>query len=250
MMSYHYFLLHHLLERRFTDDLDTHKARSAAEKLDGEYDEVSDHSLLPDSDDESYIDSEEERARIFAASKVRKASKMLGVDEEEVQDVQVTTQVEREWYLNYDYQPKDITINMEGDVTGATVDALIERLTIHDADPDPNLTKAFFLCFRCFVNPVDFVDKLQARFDIAPPQDLNDESQVEVWRERKLWPIRQHIFNSLKTWLEQYWIPDEDDDALEDIHAFLDHEAMQEMDGIDDLADLVERRVRLYLSDV
>jgi hypothetical protein len=36
------------------------------------------------------------------------------------------------WYLGYDYRPGDIMFNMEGSVRGGTLEALIERLTLHD----------------------------------------------------------------------------------------------------------------------
>jgi hypothetical protein len=36
------------------------------------------------------------------------------------------------WYLGYDYTPNDIVFNMEGQVKGGTLTALVERLTLHD----------------------------------------------------------------------------------------------------------------------
>jgi hypothetical protein len=36
------------------------------------------------------------------------------------------------WYLGYDYTPNDIVFNMEGQVKGGTLAALVERLTLHD----------------------------------------------------------------------------------------------------------------------
>lgn len=36
------------------------------------------------------------------------------------------------WYLGYEYRPCDIMFTMEGSVRGGTLEALIERLTLHD----------------------------------------------------------------------------------------------------------------------
>lgn len=42
------------------------------------------------------------------------------------------TTPEAPWYLGYDYTPNDIVFNMEGQVKGGTLAALVERLTLHD----------------------------------------------------------------------------------------------------------------------
>jgi hypothetical protein len=36
------------------------------------------------------------------------------------------------WYLGYEYRPNEIMFSMEGSVRGGTLEALIERLTLHD----------------------------------------------------------------------------------------------------------------------
>jgi len=50
----------------------------------------------------------------------------------------------KKWYLQYDYDPRDLLLNMEGKVKGGTFDALVERLTLHDYY-DSNYTNTFQL---------------------------------------------------------------------------------------------------------
>ena len=132
---------------------------------------------------------------------------------------------------------------MEGQVSGATVDALIERLTLHDHEPDENFVMAFWLCFRCFVRPGELVEKLQKRFFLEPPEGLKPEDLTK-WTEQKLHPVQRRVAEAYKAWLGRYWITEKDIDTIEDIQDFVqDHisSAVEDVGLV--LQVLVEQRV-------
>lgn len=54
------------------------------------------------------------------------------------------------WYLGYDYTPNDIVFNMEGQVKGGTLTALVERLTLHDflGEFDNIVNRRLLLCLK------------------------------------------------------------------------------------------------------
>ncbi|RIA92760.1 ras guanine nucleotide exchange factor domain-containing protein [Glomus cerebriforme] len=133
----------------------------------------------------------------------------------------ITPQKQKEvkpWFLNYDYDQSEMVFNMEGSVKGGTLNALIERLTMHDL-LDSNFIATFLLTYRSFCSTDDFFDMLVKRFMIQPPEGLTPE-ELEVWQEKKQTPVRLRVFNIMKTWLELYYIDDEDLHCLEKMREF------------------------------
>ncbi|ORY01558.1 ras GEF [Basidiobolus meristosporus CBS 931.73] len=118
-----------------------------------------------------------------------------------------------EWYLGYDYTDEETVFNNEGQLIGGTIQALVERLTLHDTSIDSDFVNVFLLTFRNFCCPSNFYQLLLARFKLRPPQGLTG-TQLKVWNERKLTPIRLRVHNILKTWLESYFYEDEDRECL------------------------------------
>jgi len=55
--------------------------------------------------------------------------------------------------------------NKEGQITGGTLPALVERLTTHDSTPDSMFVSTFYLTFRLFATPVELAKALVDRFD-------------------------------------------------------------------------------------
>ncbi|ORZ20438.1 ras guanine nucleotide exchange factor domain-containing protein [Absidia repens] len=110
---------------------------------------------------------------------------------------------ERPSYLSYDYDLTDISFNMEGNVKGGTLAALVERLTLHDY-LDMNFNNTFLLTYRSFCTSTALLDLLEARYNLTPPSDISDE-HMEVWRQKKLKLVRLRVFNILKNWLEVYY---------------------------------------------
>ncbi|KAF9346570.1 hypothetical protein BGX26_001912, partial [Mortierella sp. AD094] len=148
------------------------------------------------------------------------------------------------WFLDYDYQRDDLVLNGEGQVKGGTLPALIERLTLHDG-LDPNFIATFLLSYRSFTTTKELFQALFLRFTIQPPPEL-DASDLEIWTEKKLTPIRLRVFNIIKTWLETYFLEDEADDreALSMIKEFSGSTAMKDTMSFAavQLIKLVEKR--------
>ncbi|KAI9801263.1 MAG: hypothetical protein M1833_002833 [Piccolia ochrophora] len=102
----------------------------------------------------------------------------------------------------------ELICNKEGQITGGTLPALIERLTTHDATPDSLFVSTFYLTFRLFTTPVEFAKALVQRFEYA----------AEV--PHIAGPVRLRVYNVFKGWLESHWRNDNDCDALRVIIAF------------------------------
>ncbi|KAG0279168.1 hypothetical protein BGZ95_002082 [Linnemannia exigua] len=150
-----------------------------------------------------------------------KVKKLLG-DEA---PVRATTQ---QWFLDYDYQTDDLVLNGDGQVKGGTLPALIERLTLHDGF-DATFVATFLLTYRSFTNTKELFTLLFQRFTIQSPMGL-DAEELEIWMEKKLTPIRLRVFNIMKSWLENFYLEDEEDDreALTMIKNFSESPAMME----------------------
>ncbi|CAO3699808.1 unnamed protein product [Rhizopus stolonifer] len=126
---------------------------------------------------------------------------------------------ERPDFLQYDYGVNDIVYNMEGQVKGGTLPALVEKLTMHDYF-DMTFINKFLLTYRSFCSSVDLLDLLEARYNLKCPEGLTKE-EATIWEEKKLKLVRLRVFNVLKNWLELYY--NEDDSVLLDrLSAFVE----------------------------
>lgn len=114
------------------------------------------------------------------------------------------------WYLGYDYSPEDIVLNSEGKVRGGKLPVLVERLTLHDYS-DQTYLQAFLLTYRSFTTAAEFFGLLKKRFVIVPPIGLSN-SELEEWNMQKRVPIRLRVFNVMKSWVENYSMPDNEED--------------------------------------
>lgn len=114
-------------------------------------------------------------------------------------------------YMAPDYDPSDVVCNSEGQVTGATLKALVEKMTPHDTMIEATFSTAFFLCFRIFSSPQELLDSLVARFELKPPADLAmSDADLARWNDKKLVPVRLRVLNLFKSWLENHWNPSTD----------------------------------------
>jgi hypothetical protein len=104
---------------------------------------------------------------------------------------------------------EDLTYNKDRQITGGTLPALIEKLTVHDATPDAVFVATFYLTFRLFTTPRDFAQALVDRFD-------------SVGAVPGAMPVRLRVYNVFKGWLESHWRKTSDNDALEIIINFAD----------------------------
>ena len=101
-----------------------------------------------------------------------------------------------------------LVFNKDGQVTGGSLPALVEKLTAHDQTPDALYVGTFFLTFRLFTTPIEFAATLIQRFDQI---DDNPESAH---------PTRLRVFNVFKQWLECHWRHDVDYVSLRMIAQF------------------------------
>ena len=114
------------------------------------------------------------------------------------------------WLQLPDYPPGDVSYNQEGQLVGATLRALVEKMTPPDAsDVDPAFSSIFFLTFRLFSSPAELVQAIIDRYNLVPPPGLSEELTY-VWQQRKGIPVRQRISNLIKSWLERFWRPTTD----------------------------------------
>ncbi|EST05127.1 Ras-like guanine nucleotide exchange factor, N-terminal [Kalmanozyma brasiliensis GHG001] len=127
------------------------------------------------------------------------------------------------WFLEPDYMGDDIVIAQDGSVKGATLEALLARLTMHNSF-DASFNNTFLMTYRSFTTTQTLLDLLAQRFRILPPEDLTEEELV-LWTEKKQIPIRLRVFNVLKMWLELYFYEGEDEPYLDQVRRF----AIEEM---------------------
>lgn len=102
----------------------------------------------------------------------------------------------------------ELMFNKEGQVTGGSLPALVERLTTHESTPDAVFVSAFYLTFRLFCTPTKLAEVLIDRFDYVAeaPHMAN--------------PVRLRVYNVMKGWLESHWRESMDHDALPIIRQF------------------------------
>ncbi|CAG8502671.1 1002_t:CDS:10, partial [Dentiscutata heterogama] len=150
-------------------------------------------------------------------SESSKVAKFFGEDVQSINQTRVQRE-DKPWFLKYDYDEAEIIFNMEKHVKGGTLNALVERLTMHDL-LDSSFIATFLLTYRSFCTTEQFFDMLTKRFMIQPPDNLTPE-QLEIWQEKKQTPVRLRVFNIMKSWLENYYIDDKDSYCLERIREF------------------------------
>ncbi|KAH8602270.1 ras guanine nucleotide exchange factor domain-containing protein [Bisporella sp. PMI_857] len=98
--------------------------------------------------------------------------------------------------------------NKDGQITGGTLPALVERLTTHDSTPDAIFVSTFYLTFRLFATPVELAKALVDRFEyVAESPHIAG-------------PVRLRVYNVFKGWLESHWRDSSDHDALTIIEPF------------------------------
>ncbi|KAL8700341.1 MAG: hypothetical protein Q9224_001012 [Gallowayella concinna] len=102
----------------------------------------------------------------------------------------------------------ELVFSKDGQISGGSLPALIERLTTHDSTPDASFVSTFFLTFRLFATPVEFARGLIDRF-----QYVGESPRIAG-------PVRLRVYNVLKGWLESHWRNDCDSPALELIVPF------------------------------
>ncbi|CAK7265095.1 Ras guanine nucleotide exchange factor bud5 [Sporothrix epigloea] len=96
----------------------------------------------------------------------------------------------------------ELMYNKEGQVTGGSLPALVERLTTHESTPDAMFVSTFYLTFRMFCTPTTLTEALIDRFEYV------GESPHMAG------PVRLRVYNAFKGWLESHWRDETDSEAL------------------------------------
>jgi len=121
----------------------------------------------------------------------------------------------------HDYEPQEVTLDKEGIIVGASLKALVEKMTPHDGPVDPTFSATFFLTFRLHTSPEKLAEAVMTRYDLAPPHGVVlTERDRALWVESKVVPVRLRIYNFLKAWLDSHWRADTDDVVLETLRQF------------------------------
>jgi hypothetical protein len=102
----------------------------------------------------------------------------------------------------------ELMFNKEGQVTGGSLPALVERLTAHESTPDATFVSTFYLTFRLFCSPLKLSEALIERFEY-----VGDSSHMAG-------PVRLRVYNAFKGWLESHWRDETDRVALQLIIPF------------------------------
>ncbi|WYZ43430.1 hypothetical protein EsH8_VI_001129 [Colletotrichum jinshuiense] len=127
-----------------------------------------------------------------------------GVINEEVDDVE--SKMLEKTYAH------ELMFNKEGQVTGGSLPALVERLTTHESTPDATFVSTFYLTFRLFSSPIKLAETLIDRFHyVAEAPHMAG-------------PVRLRVYNAFKGWLESHWRDETDREALGLIEPFAQYE--------------------------
>jgi son of sevenless-like protein len=122
----------------------------------------------------------------------------------------------RLFIVGHDFTPADIAMGPDGSLTGASLPALVEKLTPHDTSiVDPALLSMFFLTFRLFTTPVELFNVIVHRYRMEGPAGSAIQTpEYAAWMENKVQPVRIRIFSFLKLWLDSFWRTDVDAEVL------------------------------------
>lgn len=124
----------------------------------------------------------------------------------------------------------ELMFNKEGQVTGGSLPALVERLTTHESTPDALFVSTFFLTFRLFCTPTTLAETLVERFEY-----VGDSPHMSG-------PVRLRVYNVFKQWLESYWRDDADHGALAAIQLFAETDLASALPSASKrIVDLVRR---------
>ncbi|KAI1267237.1 ras GEF [Xylariaceae sp. FL1019] len=106
-------------------------------------------------------------------------------------------------------------------VKGGSLLALVEQLTRHDK-LDSNFNNTFLLTYRSFTSARELFELLVKRFNIQPPEGLHS-SMYDTWRDKKQKPIRFRVVNILKSWFDNFWMEEPNEESkqiIRDVYSF------------------------------
>lgn len=198
-------------------------------------------SIVPTDDGTTWDGSHSTQSHQLMQDKLRHGE-LPPVPEAGVPDLPHSQSDPLAWLLSHDYPAEDVAYNSEGQLVGATLEALVERMTPHDALVEPAFAAVFFMTFRQFTTPTELVGTLIARYNILPPPGLTD-GEMYLWQQQKGLPVRLRVSNFVKSWLENYWRAP-DNAVLPELAAFT-RDALSAMFPIPSqrILDLIQSRI-------
>ncbi|CED84084.1 Ras1 guanine nucleotide exchange factor [Phaffia rhodozyma] len=118
--------------------------------------------------------------------------------------------------------PADFVLNPEGQIIGATLPDLVDKLISNSSTVGSELAQVFFLTFRMFTTPQELVSLLLHRFDMKRPSldSLESEENQQSSQTQNVVLIRLRILLFLKAWLDTHWRNEVDHVVLPNLHAF------------------------------
>ncbi|KAL1839326.1 hypothetical protein VTJ49DRAFT_1654 [Mycothermus thermophilus] len=147
------------------------------------------------------------------APKTQPSLSSLSSSQAPTEDDEIETKLLEKTYVH------ELVFNKEGQMTGGTLPALVERLTAHGSTPDALFVSTFYLTFRLFCTPVSLTEALIHRFDY-----VGDAPHVAA-------PVRLRTYNVFKGWLESHWRDESDREALPLIRDFAEHKLAAVLPG-------------------
>ncbi|KAJ6257222.1 hypothetical protein Dda_8110 [Drechslerella dactyloides] len=125
-------------------------------------------------------------------------------------------------------------VTKDGQISIASVTALIEQMTMPDSKPDITFVTTFFTTFRCWSSPLEITKALIDRFD-----EIDGSLPGST-------PIRIRVYNVFKQWLETHWKKESDIDVLPLIRDFATNKLTPALQSPGErLQELVEKVVNL-----
>lgn len=123
--------------------------------------------------------------------------------------------------LDFDSEVAWDTKTSPATVRGGSLLALVEQLTRHDK-LDSSFNNTFLLTYRSFTSARELFELLVRRFGIQPPEGLT-QSDYDMWRDRKQKLIRFRVVNILKSWFDNSWMEDYNEESkqlIRDVYTF------------------------------
>jgi hypothetical protein len=125
-------------------------------------------------------------------------------------------------YYQYMTPAEDVVQNKEGQITMGTLDALIERLTPHhpNLEPDPSFINTFMLTFRSFCTPQILLTKLINRFQLGNQSIIRDRTNQALSQD-EIHTVQLKVCTVFMLWLEAFFFEDQDLIILDNLGEFL-----------------------------
>ncbi|ROT38848.1 ras GEF [Sodiomyces alkalinus F11] len=151
----------------------------------------------------------------FRKGDYSKVRRVLGDVPNPVEDTPEFLMLDQEHDLSWDTKTPTPTVK------GGTLLALVEQLTRHDK-LDSNFNNTFLLTYRSFTTARELFELLVSRFSVQPPEGLSP-ADFELWRDKKQKFIRVRVVNILKSWFDNFWMEDYNEESkrlIRDVYAF------------------------------